>query len=168
MAPVSLHPLFSGGPRSSLPGIVIDRLLVERIRVSFELIRSNGHKLAAAFYRRLFERQPRLRAMFTQPLEIQQQKLFASLETIVRFLEEPASQRSYLRELGARHAEYGARPEHYDIVIETLLEAIDESLGGRLEPIIANEWHQVLRLVSDFMLDGDPAHHAHDGGPPTL
>lgn len=154
MAPVSLHPLFKDGSRSSLPGIVIDRPLIDRLAASFEAIRPVGNRVAEAFYRRLFEKQPRLRSMFTQPMEVQQQKLLASLETIVQFLEQPAEQRAYLRELGARHASYGARPEHYDLVIDTLLEAIAESMGGQLDPATASEWRQVLRLVSDFMIDG--------------
>lgn len=154
MAPVSLHPLFRDGPRSPLPGIVVDRALIDRLGASFAALKPAASALASAFYRRLFEKRPELRAMFTQPMEIQQQKLIASLETIVAFLADPPAQRAYLRELGMRHLRYGARPEHYDLVIDTFIEAMDEATGGLLDPIVRNEWHQVMRLVSDSMIAG--------------
>lgn len=154
MAPVSLHPLYREGSHSPLPGIVIDRALIDRLAASFEALRPAAGNLASAFYRRLFEKQPQLRGMFTQPLAVQEAKLLASLETIVQFLSDPASQRTYLRELGKRHAQYGARSEHYDIVIDTFMEAMDEATGGLLDPLVRNEWRQVMRLVSDAMISG--------------
>lgn len=154
MAPVSLHPLYREDPRSPLPGIVIDRALIARLKASFETLRPAAGTLAAAFYRRLFNKQPQLRGMFTQPPEVQQAKLIASLESIVQFLSDPVAQRSYLRDLGTRHAHYGARPEHYDLVIDTFMEAMDEATEGRLDPAIRNEWRLVMRLVSDAMISG--------------
>lgn len=157
MAPVSLHPLFRQGSDPALPGIVIDRALIGRLSDSFASLRPAANDLAAAFYRRLFEKKPELRGMFTQPLQVQQQKLIASLETIVQFLSDPSAQRAYLRDLGKRHANYGARAEHYDLVIDTFMEAMDETTGGFLDPIVRNEWRQVMRLVSDAMINGAEA-----------
>lgn len=153
MPPVSLHPLFREDSCSALPGIVIDRGLIDRLSASFSALRPAAGELAAAFYRRLFEKAPPVREMFTQPIEIQQQKLIASLETIVQFLADPAAQRTYLRDLGKRHASYGARPEHYDLVIETFIEAMDDVTGGLLDPMVKGEWRMVMRLVSDSMLE---------------
>ncbi|MBX3316485.1 MAG: hypothetical protein KF902_06435 [Phycisphaeraceae bacterium] len=154
MPPVSLHPLFREDSRSALPGIVIDRGLIDRLSASFNALRPAAGDLAAAFYRRLFEKAPHVRDMFTQPIEVQQQKLIASLETIVQFLTDPPAQRAFLRDLGKRHANYGARPEHYNLVIETFLEAIEEVTGGLLDPMVKSEWRMVMRLVSDAMIDG--------------
>lgn len=154
MPPVSFHPLFKDNPDNPLPRIRVDRALVERLSASFEAMRPAADALAAAFYRRLFERRPDLRPLFQTPLSVQQRKLIASLETIVRYLDDPPSQRAYLRELGRRHKEYGAQPAHYDLVIETLIEAMVEAAPGAMEPAIRDEWRQVLRLVSDWMISG--------------
>ncbi len=154
MAPVSLHPLFKDGPRGSLSGLVIDQGLIDRLSSSFASLRPAADVLAQAFYRRLFLKKPELQAMFKSPMDVQRTKLIASLETIVLFLSDPSSQRAFLRELGRRHVTYGARPEHYGLVVETLLEAMDEASGGLLDPMVRNEWRDVLQLVSEWMIDG--------------
>lgn len=154
MAPVSLHPLYKDGPRGSLARLVIDQGLIDRLGMSFATLRPVADALAQAFYRRLFLKKPELQAMFKTPMDVQRQKLIASLETIVLFLSEPSAQRAYLRELGRRHVAYGARPEHYALVIDTMIEAMDEATGGLLDPMVRNEWRDVLQLVSEWMIDG--------------
>lgn len=154
MAPVSLHPLYKDGPRGSLSGLVVDQGLIDRLGASFAMLRPNAETLAKAFYRRLFLKKPELQAMFKSPMDVQRQKLIASLETIVLFLSDPSAQRAYLRDLGRRHVTYGAKPEHYGLVIETMLEAMDEATGGLLDPMVRNEWRDVLQLVSEWMIDG--------------
>jgi methyl-accepting chemotaxis protein len=154
VAPVNLHPLYKDGPRGSRSGLVIDQALVDRLAASFAALRPASDALAQAFYRRLFRKKPDLEALFTTPMEMQRQKLIASLEAIVLFLSDPASQRTYLKELGRRHVGYGARPEHYGLVIETMLEAMDEASGGLLDPMVRSEWRDVLQLVSEWMIDG--------------
>ena len=168
MAPVSLHPLFKDGSRGGLTSLVVDQHLIDRLSASFESLRPAADDFAAAFYRRLFLKKPELKAMFQSPMDIQRRKLIASLETIVQFLADPASQRAYLRELGRRHAGYGARPEHYDLVVDTLMEAMDEVTGGLIDPVVRKEWRDVLHLVSEWMIDGASSIQSPASERPTL
>jgi hemoglobin-like flavoprotein len=59
-----------------------------------------------------------------------------------------------LRELGARHAGYGARPEHYAVVGDTLIAAMAEVAGDAWRDEYARAWGDALGVVADVMLSG--------------
>jgi hemoglobin-like flavoprotein len=59
-----------------------------------------------------------------------------------------------LRELGARHVAYGARPEHYPVVGEALIAALAAVAGRAWQPEHDAAWRQAFSVVAEAMLDG--------------
>ena len=59
-----------------------------------------------------------------------------------------------LRDLGARHVRYGARPEHYPVVGKVLIESMAEVAGDTWTPEHELAWTAAFIVVSDAMLDG--------------
>jgi hemoglobin-like flavoprotein len=127
---------------------------IDRIRESFDLLAPRLDDLVSVFYRRLFEAYPGVRPMFPADLTRQRGHLAASLALVgknlgrLEMLEEP------LRNLGAAHVRYGARPEHYPIVRDTLLDAIAEVAGAAFTPTLRHDWHAALNAVAAAMLRG--------------
>jgi len=175
--PVHRHPIANSkdpGPLSSVP---LDRSLIERLKASYALVREQDLKLAEIFYAKLFTAAPQLRPMFRSEPQVQTAKLIASLDAIVQNLVDPKANAAMLAALGKRHAGYGAKPEHYDLVIELLVDSMRELLGPRAQEQSLREWWMALRLVSDQMLaagrggtssDDAPAPHGQGGAEPTL
>src|SRR5688572_13172145 len=127
---------------------------IDRVRESFEVLSPRLDHLVIVFYRRLFEAYPGVRPMFPADLTRQRGHLAASLALVCKnlgrldMLEEP------LRALGASHVGYGARPEHYPIVRDTLLDAIAEVAGAAFTPALRHDWHDALNAVAAAMLRG--------------
>jgi hemoglobin-like flavoprotein len=57
-----------------------------------------------------------------------------------------------LGDLGARHARYRVRPEHYPLVGETLLAALAELGGADFRPEMRRAWAEAYGVVSAVML----------------
>ena|SRR5437899_65831 len=121
------------------------------IRQTFDLVAPMGDSVAAVFYRRLFELDPSLRAMFPPVLVEQGRKLMQMLGAAVGMLDRPQQLISVLESLGKRHAGYGVRDEHYDTVGEALLWTLDRGLGSVFTPEVKAAWTALYGVVATTM-----------------
>jgi len=132
----------------------------KNVQVSFERIAPYSAQAAELFYRRLFMLEPALRPLFRGDLRRHGQQLMDALAWAVRGLQDRASLVVSLQELGQRHAGYGARPEHYDIVGEALLWTLHQSLGEEFSQEVRDAWVAAFSLMAGIMLDAAE----HQGG----
>lgn len=156
---VRRHPVALTNLSSPLANAPLDRSLIVRLRSTYEQVRESGPRLAEIFYAKLFARAPHLRPLFNSEPKAQCEKLMASLDAIVHNFESPIENAAMLSALGRRHVEYGAKPEHYELVIELLTESMRDLLGNRVDEQRLDEWRLALRLVSNQMLsaaESDP------------
>ncbi len=119
------------------------------LRSSFDLI--SPEKFTHAFYVRLFERYPALRALFVQDIYIQERSLAATLQLIVQAAEQQEDLSRMLYMLGKRHAMYGVLPEHYSMLQKVLLETFSASLGERFTPEMHQAWAETYENISAMM-----------------
>lgn len=150
--PVHRHPVTTTNKHSSLLNVPVDQELIQRLQSSFTTVRESGLQLGELFYSKLFEAAPNLRQLFTNDPHTQSKKLLMALDVIVCNLEKPEETSAYISALGKRHVGYGAKPEHYDLVINLLIESMREVLGANAEPQTLDEWRTALRLVSNQMI----------------
>ena len=148
---ISRHPLCTTSTTDRLPDVPVDAALIGRLEESFRRISERGDEITERFYRRLFEARPELRPMFPDDMTAQRKKLFDSLRVVIDHLRTPAQVRAQLEALGRSHVRYGAKPEHYPIVCESLVAALaDNSWSVEL----TEDWTNAIRLVSEIMQEG--------------
>lgn len=146
------HPLFLFKDSSEIADAPVDGELVARLRASFAIVSAPPARLAERFYGRLFDAQPALRAMFPAEMGRQQEKLVATLRSVVERMACPAQSLAELAELGRRHAGLGVLPGHYRLVVNLLVASMAEASGGDWSPDLAADWTQTLTLMSDAMI----------------
>lgn len=132
----------------------MDPQQIALVRASFAAATAQPGALTGAFYRRLFEAAPELRALFGADPDAQERKLAAELRAIVDLLDHVGELVPRTRALGSRHVEYGARAWHYDVVGEALLNALADVLGTGLSPEVAGAWRYAYNLVAEAMQQG--------------
>jgi hemoglobin-like flavoprotein len=131
---------------------------IERILASYEQIAPRVDDMVAGFYRRLFDACPEARPLFKKDMALQRQHLAATLAILVRnlpfldVLEEP------FMELGVQHVLFGARPEQYPVVRDSLLASLAESIGKNFTPEVEKDWTGLLDHVVAVMLKGATLH----------
>lgn len=129
----------------------MDRETVETLRASLALVATRKVDVAAVFYTRLFEVAPAVRPMFKDDMSAQQQKLMTALVQIVEFADRPAKLTRYLAEMGARHAAYGAKPEHYAVVGGALLWTLESILAEGFTQAVRQAWTDAFGAVAQIM-----------------
>ena len=144
------HPLAEPLPHGApLP---IDQYLVLRLRLSLAQLLLKGDALTTTFYALLFERYPSVRTLFPNDMTQQRSKLTQTLAWVVTHLDRPAEMVPALRELGRRHVGYGARPEHYPLVRDTLIDAMARTAGADWSREIAEDWRLSIDLLGRHMM----------------
>jgi len=125
-----------------------------RIQASFRVLAPRAIELVDSFYARLFEAAPQARALFPAELAAQKRHLLAALALVVSEAEHLEQLAPALREMGARHVRYGARPEHYPLVRDTLLATLGAFAGVSWNAQLAADWRSALDHVAALMLEG--------------
>jgi hemoglobin-like flavoprotein len=133
------------------------------LRRTWELVTPIADEVAELFYARLFELDPTLRSLFQGDPATQRQKLMDMLGMLVTHADQPDELQSMLAALGARHASYGVRVEHYDTVVEALLWTLDEGLGLLHAVDRRNAWVATWQVFKASMLPPSSALRASMG-----
>jgi nitric oxide dioxygenase len=126
---------------------------IELVRKSWDLVAGDPDGVAALFYRRLFAAAPGVRPLFPASMQEQGRKLVQMLATAVANLDKLEAIRPAVEALARRHVGYGALPEHYPVVGEALLAALDDGLGPQLTPETTAAWAAAYAALSQVMLE---------------
>ena len=142
----------SAAPKSNKNVIGLE---ADVLRKSFELIAPQANEVVSRFYDELFSRFPAVKPMFANTTKAKQMKmLLASLKLVIANLDNPDKLVPALKEMGKRHKGYGAKPEHYGAVAETLMDVMKEFAGKAWTKQVNQAWSDALNLVAETMLGG--------------
>lgn len=97
-------------------------------------------EFARAFYGKLFEVAPEVRAMFPDDMSGQRRKLIDTLTELLRNASDPGTFKELVQGLGKRHVAYGTQPEHYGPVGHALIYALSDRLGDRFTADTKTAW----------------------------
>ena len=132
---------------------------IARIRTSFSGISAEPRALASRFYTELFAAAPQLRTLFPTDLTSLQGHFEAALALVIKNLEEMRTLEQPLRDLGAQHVGWGAKPEDYVIVREALIRAIRLS-SSEWNDTLEGDWRRAITAIAVPMLQGAAVHTA--------
>ena len=154
---LTTHPLAEPLPAAPFTAAPVDGELVLRLRLSLAGLLARGDALTATFYAMLFERYPSVRRLFPDDMKQQRSKLAQALAWVVANLDRREQLIPAVRELGRRHVAYGAMPEHYPLVRDTLIDAMARTAGAVWSDALANDWRLSLDLIARHMIAGASA-----------
>jgi len=124
------------------------------VQETFTAIEPIADDAAALFYRRLFEIEPSLRAMFRGDMAEQRKRLMQMIAVAVKGLDRLEQLVPAVRELGKRHAGYGVEDRHYDAVAAALLWTLEKGLGPAFTPDVRAAWTAVYGILAATMQEG--------------
>jgi hemoglobin-like flavoprotein len=121
------------------------------LRQTFESMVPLPRQFGLLFYQRLFETAPQLRPLFHGNAERQATMLVNSLTLAVLNIVDEERASNAIRDLGARHREYGVRDDQYDSFGAALEWTFSQRLGDGFTPELRaawNEaWHEIARTM---------------------
>ena len=121
------------------------------VQNSFAVVAPIADDAAALFYRRLFEIDPTLKAMFKSDMAEQRRHLMQMLSAAVKGLNHIERLIPVVEDLGRRHANYCVEEHHYDTVGNALLWTLEKGLGDAFTPDVREAWATVYGLIASTM-----------------
>jgi hemoglobin-like flavoprotein len=127
---------------------------LEALETSFDLVAPRGDQLVDEFYSRLFAAAPAVRPLFPDNMNRQKVMLLGALVLLRKSLRDLDSIVPKLRDLGARHVAYGAKPEHYPLVGSVLIASMAAIAGAAWTAEYEAAWAEAYDIVATTMLEG--------------
>src|SRR5688572_18263264 len=106
---------------------------------------------AELFYGRLFELDPKLRALFSGDIKEQGRKLMTMINVAVGALDKLDTIVPAVKDLGRRHDGYGVKAEDYTTVATALLWTLEKGLGDAFTPAVKEAWTQTYMVLAGTM-----------------
>ncbi len=95
--------------------------------------------------------------MFNNPMLKKHAKgVIATVNTAVGMLESGDMETlvQVLKDLGAKHVNYGVLKEHYAIVGEALIGTLNNALGDKFGADVKAAWEEIYGVISSTMIEG--------------
>jgi len=126
---------------------------IEEIRSTFRMIEPTANSAMVAFYERMFELDPAMRPMFHVTVEEQGKKLAQVIAIVVKSLDRMEEILPAVRELGARHGQYGVTEQHYGTGGAALLWTLEQGLGEAFTEEVKESWSLDYRTLTGAMME---------------
>lgn len=121
------------------------------VKSSFAKVAPIAPQAAELFYGRLFEIAPDVKPLFKGDMAEQGRKLMQVIGMAVGSLDRLPELVPVVQDLGARHAGYGVKDEHYGKVAEALLWTLEKGLGDAFTSEVKDAWVTVYTILADTM-----------------
>jgi hemoglobin-like flavoprotein len=121
------------------------------VQKTFAQVAPIADEAAALFYGRLFELDPKLKALFKIDMREQGRKLMQVLTFAVNKLDALDELVPAVEALGKRHVVYGVKDADYDTVGAALLWTLGQGLGPAFTPEVKAAWTTVYGVLASTM-----------------
>jgi hemoglobin-like flavoprotein len=98
-------------------------------------------------------REPRLRQLFGPDLGHQGMSFMKAIEAIVQHLDHPRELDAVVDDLGAIHAPFHIRPDHYRAMEDSLIDTMAYALGEHLTNPVERAWRSAFGQVGAAMIE---------------
>lgn len=130
---------------------------IHLVQQSWEWVKPVARQAGLNFYEKLFASAPGVRHLFKADISEQANKLTTMLGFVVSKLGRLEDILADVQKLGERHNAYGAKPEHYDVVGQCLIETLEEGLGDRWTDELQEAWLNAFNTLKGAMISAQHA-----------
>lgn len=124
---------------------------IRLVQSTWQQVLPISDQAAELFYGRLFQLEPSYRRLFKTDQKAQGRKLMQMISTAVNGLPKLDTIVPAVEDLGRRHLEYNVTEEMYDTVGEALLWTLEQGLGDKFTPEVADAWSETYNTLADVM-----------------
>jgi nitric oxide dioxygenase len=123
------------------------------LQQSWQWVKPIAKEAGFLFYEKLFVAAPGVRHLFKEDTTEQANKLVVMLGFVVSKLHRLEDIIDDVQKLGVRHNQYGAKPEHYDVVGQCLIETLKDGLGNKWNDELQEAWVTAFTILKNAMIE---------------
>ena len=143
-------PSLEAAQTASLPALTPEQKHL--VQESLAAIEANADHIVQSFYARLFELNPKAKALFKGDLKEQGRKLIGMIRTTIGSLDRLEAIAPNLKLLGNAHRLIGVSDRDYEPFKEALLSTLAQNLKSAFTPKVRDAWSAVFEVFASIMI----------------
>ena len=134
---------------------MLNQNTIDIIKSTVPVLREHGVEITTTFYKRMFENNPEIKAMFNmdkQESGEQPKALAMAILAAAQNIDNLEAILPAVQKMCKAHVNANVKPEHYPIVGENLLAAIKEVLGDAATDEVIEAWGKAYQVIADIFI----------------
>ena len=135
---------------------MLSQKTIDIIKSTVPVLREHGVEITTTFYKRMFENNPEVKAMFNMAKQESGEQPKALAMTVLAAAQNIDNLDALLpavKKIGSVHVNANVKPEHYPIVGKNLLLAIKEVLGDAATDEVLEAWGNAYEVIAKIFID---------------
>lgn len=129
---------------------------IQTIKLTIPALQQHGMAITTLFYKNMLNANPQLRNMFNITHQLTGEQPAALAHAVLAYasnIENPSVLLPVVSRIAHKHVSLGVTPEQYDVVGESLLGAIQQTLGEAATPAILDAWKAAYGQLAKIFID---------------
>jgi len=122
------------------------------IKSTAPLLKERGEEITTVMYRFLFARNPEVKELFKDAEPDQYKKLASAVYAYAANIDNLDVLGKGIEKMALVHVRTNIQPEHYPLVGNALLSAIEEVLGDAATPEVVVAWREAYFFLADVLI----------------
>ena len=134
---------------------MLNQNTIDIIKSTVPVLREHGVEITTTFYKRMFENNPEVKAMFNmskQESGEQPKALAMAVLAAAQNIDKLEAILPAVQKMCKAHVNANVKPEHYPIVGENLLAAIKEVLKDAATEEVLNAWAEAYEVIAKVFI----------------
>ncbi|ENH98471.1 bifunctional nitric oxide dioxygenase/dihydropteridine reductase 2 [Gracilibacillus halophilus YIM-C55.5] len=134
----------------------LDQQTIETVKSTVPVLEKYGKDITSRFYQRLFHKHPELKNIFNQTnqrIGNQPQALANAVYAAAANIDQLETILPEVKQIAHKHRSLNIQPEHYPIVGENLLAAMQDVLGDAATDDIIDAWEKAYQQIAQVFID---------------
>jgi len=133
---------------------------ITTVKATIPVLRAHAVDITSRMYENLFEKYPHTRSLFGAAPEDQPNILAAAITAYAVNIDNLDSLSEAVSRMASAHVRTNVRPEHYPMVADALLSAMEDVLGEAATPEILNAWEEAYFFLAEILIEEERARYA--------
>ena len=134
---------------------MLNQNTIDIIKSTVPVLKEHGVEITTTFYKRMFENNPEIKAMFNmdkQESGEQPKALAMAILAAAQNIDNLEAILPAVKKIGVAHVRTNVKPEHYPIIGQNLLAAIKEVLGDAASEEVLNAWKEAYGVIAEIFI----------------
>ncbi len=127
------------------------------LKATAPAVKQHGELIAGRMYELLFSKYPQVKSLFAKAPQNQPQVLARAIITYCENVDNLDTLTGALDRISRKHVAIGVTADHYPLVGECLLQAIQDVLGAAATPEIMTSWKEAFFFLAGVMIQREKA-----------
>lgn len=125
---------------------------IETVKATVPVLREHADSITTTMYKTLFDKYPETKKLFTGAPEDQPKVLAAAISAYAMNIDNLGALSDVVVKMAETHVRTNVKPEHYEMVGDSLIIAMKEVLGDAATPQILEAWAEAYFFLGDILI----------------